>query len=147
MTEKVISTLYRYKTNGSNPYDTFFVPGEDVDDFIGGIASELINGEVVYHIYDVDETLFNHPFVTWWDKKVFENDAVIVKLPPDKGRKINWKSRNRGGGVRHKNFDKSATKPYKPYTETPKKTPKPDVKQVNEPPLGIMGIFKKEDLQ
>jgi len=147
MSEKIISTLYRYKTTISNSYDPFFVSGEDVDDFIGGIASELINGEVVYHIYDVDETLFNHPFITWWDKKVFENDAVVVKLPAGKSRNINWKSRNRGGGVRHKNFDKSATKPYKPYTETPKKTPKPDIKQINEPPLGIMGIFKKEELK
>jgi hypothetical protein len=147
MTEKIISTLYRYKTIGSHPYDAFFVPGESTDDLIGGLATEIINGEVVYHIYDVDETVFNHPFVTWWDKQVFENDAVVVKLPTDKASRINWKSRNRGGGVRHKNFDKAATKPYKPYTETPKKKPQSTAKKVDEPPMGIINIIKKEELE
>ena len=124
MTDKITTILYRYKLiNGSNIYDTFFVPNEDVDNFIGGIATEINKGEIIYQIYDVaDETVFSHPWVSWWDKKVIENEVTLIKLPSEKGRNINWKSRNRGGGVRHKNFDKSATKPYKSYTETPKKT-------------------------
>ena len=159
MTNKITTTLYRYKTvnsceykndGGASHYDTFNIPGENIDDLIGGIALEIINSEVVYHIYDVaDESVFNHPSVIWWDKKVFENEATITKLPTKNGKTVNWRSRNRGGGVKHKNFDKNATKLYYPETERPVSTPKakPKANQNTEPPGGIMGIFKPEDLK
>ena len=34
----------------------------------------------------------------------------IIKLPRGPARPVNWYSRNRGGGVKHKNFDTSDTK-------------------------------------
>jgi hypothetical protein len=40
-----------------------------------------------------------------------KNITKLERVEP-KGSGINWKSRNRGGGVRHKNFDKAATKIY-----------------------------------
>lgn len=146
MADKMITTLYRYKLQGSHLYDAFFVPGESIDDLIGGVASEIINSEVVYHIYDLtDETLLNHPWVIWWDKKVIEKEVMITKLPSEKGTKINWKSRNRGGGVKHKNFDKTDAKLYYKETEKPKKLKNKTSKKINEPPKGIVNIIKKED--
>jgi len=146
MTDKITSVFYRYKLQGSNSYDCFFVPGEQIDDLIGGVASEIINGEVVFHIYDLsDETMLNHPWVTWWDKKIIEKEVVLTKLPTKKGNKINWKSRNRGGGVKHKNFDKTDAKLYYKETErviNPKSKPP---KKVEEPPMGIINIIKKEE--
>ena len=41
-----------------------------------------------------------------------EKNIIKLKRIEPKGSGINWKSRNRGGGVRHKNFDKSPTKIY-----------------------------------
>ena len=157
MTNKITTTLYRYKTvysckkdGGARQYEIFNIPGENIDDLLGGIALEIINGEVVYHIYDVaDESVFNHPSVIWWDKKVFENEETITKLPTKNGKTVNWRSRNRGGGVKHKNFDKNAAKLYYPETERPVSTPraKPKANQNTEPPGGIVGIFKQEDLK
>ena len=42
---------------------------------------------------------------------VEKNTIKLERIEP-KGSGINWKSRNRGGGVRHKNFEKAATKIY-----------------------------------
>jgi len=41
-----------------------------------------------------------------------EKNIIKLERVEPKGSGINWKSRNRGGGVRHKNFDKAATKIY-----------------------------------
>lgn len=37
-------------------------------------------------------------------------DQKIIKLPRGPSKPVNWYSRNRGGGVRHKNFDTASTK-------------------------------------
>ena len=42
---------------------------------------------------------------------VEKNIIKLERIEP-KGSGINWKSRNRGGGVRHKNFEKADTKIY-----------------------------------
>ena len=152
MTEKITTTLYRYKLlTSSTAFDTFYVPGERVDDLIGGFASDVDanDEEVIFHIYDVaDESVFNHPWVIWWDKQLIENEITLTKLPTKKGRNVSWKSRNRGGGVKHKNFDKTDAKLYYKETEKPtkklNKPNKPIPKTITEPPGGIMGIFKKE---
>jgi len=41
-----------------------------------------------------------------------EKNIIKLERVEPKGSGINWKSRNRGGGVRFRNFDKSATKIY-----------------------------------
>ncbi len=162
MTEMMKTSVYRYsirnieasswKSEFENlppeERDYYLCHSDEIDDLIGGVAHSINydNHHVVYQIYDIqDESVFDHPSVLWWTKEVIENEVTVTKLPAGGGRNINWKSRNRGGGVRHKNFDKAATKPYKPYTETPKQN-KEQAKVVNEPPKGIMSIIKKEDL-
>jgi hypothetical protein len=152
MTEKITTTLYRYKVSAQiQPYhfdDTlfFYHRDEQIDELIGGVAFGINEGHIVFHIYDVDESLFTHPWVIWWDKQVIENEVTITKLPTKKSRNVSWKSRNRGGGIKHKNFDKSDAKLYYSETERPPKKPnKPIAKTITEPPMGIMGIIKKED--
>ena len=46
-------------------------------------------------------------------EEVEVKSGSFVKLPPGKPQKTNWKSRNRGGGVKHKNFDKNDAKVYR----------------------------------
>lgn len=41
-----------------------------------------------------------------------EEKIIQLKRAEPRGSGVNWKSRNRSGGVRHKNFEKSATKIY-----------------------------------
>ena len=43
---------------------------------------------------------------------VIEEKIIQLKRIEPRSSGINWKSRNRSGGVRHKNFDKVATKIY-----------------------------------
>ncbi len=162
MTEMMKTSVYRYSVRDVtasgwmsdflivplNERDYYLDSGDEIDDLIGGVAHSINtdNHHIVYQIYDVkDESVFEHPSILCWSKEVIENEVTVTKLPTGSSRNINWKSRNRGGGVRHKNFDKAATKPYKPYTETPKQN-KPQAKAVNEPPMGIMSIIKKEDV-
>jgi hypothetical protein len=149
MAEKFITTLYRYTL--SNCKGTQIFSFDMNERLIGGFPFEIQNGHIVYHVYDIDESLLNNSSVIWWDKKIIENESIITKILPEKSEKINWKSRNRGGGgkrVRHKNFDKSAAKLYYKKTERPetlKKSNKSTSKTIIEPPMGIMGIIKKED--
>jgi hypothetical protein len=147
MTEKIITTLYRYKLEYTDAFAVLNIPGEYIDNLIGGAPLEINGLEVIFHIYDVaDESVFNHPWVIWWDKKVIENEITLTKLPTKNARNVNWKSRNRGGGVKHKNFDKTDAKLYYKETEKPtKKLNKPIPKTIIEPPGGIMGIFKNEN--
>jgi hypothetical protein len=161
MTEMMKTIVYRYSVRDAivsgwlsdflivppEQRDYYLNPEDEIDSLIGGVAHSINhdNHHVVYQIYDIqDESVFDHPSVLWWTKEVIEKEVTVTKLPTGGSRNINWKSRNRGGGVRHKNFDKAATKPYKPYTETPKQNKEQD-KVVNEPPKGIMSIIKKED--
>ena len=153
MTETIKTTIYEYSlhdvTASHSPFGEYYLNSEDEQDsFIGGVAIGIdkANHHVIFQIHDVDEKLFHHPYVIQWSKRVLENEVTLIKLPTKPGRTVNWKSRNRGGGVRHKNFDKTATKPYKPYTEMPKKE-KTINKIVLEPPMGIMSIIKKEQTE
>ena len=149
MTEKITTTLYRYKLECTDAFAVLNIPGEYIDDLIGGAPLEINDVEVIYHIYDVaDESVFNNPSVIWWDKQLIENEVTLTKLPTKKGRRVSWKSRNRGCVVKHKNFDRTDDKLYYKETEKPKPKSKPDKpiqKTIVEPPMGIMGIIKKEN--
>jgi hypothetical protein len=47
-------------------------------------------------------------------EKEVDIEEKTIKLEPGKPKNTNWKSRNRGGGVTHKNFDQKTTKIYPP---------------------------------
>lgn len=159
MTDKITTTIYNYTIRGNYATDYRSVPiaveeGNALwvdyplqrDEIIGGpcVGIKRDTLELIYQVYDVDESVFNHSHVTWWDKKVVENEVTITKLPTQKKKPISWKSRNRGGGVKHKNFDKTDAKLYYPETVKPPTPDKPTQKIINEPPMGIMNIIKKE---
>ena len=82
------------------------------DEIIGGICKAIKEDtlELIYEIWEIDENKFKHPSVSDYKKVEIEVEPKVTKLPPGKTKKINWKSANRGGGVKHKNFDKKATK-------------------------------------
>ncbi len=118
------NTVYRYTIHGNYAadYSSLGIPVEGNglwvdrhlrrDEIIGGVCSEIKKNtlELIYEIWEIDENKFKHPSVSNYRKVEIEVEPKIVKLPPGKSKKINWKSANRGGGVKHKDFDKKATK-------------------------------------
>lgn len=93
-------------------YDFWVVPPLRSDEIIGGVCKAIKEDtlELIYEIWDIDENKLKHPSVSAYQKVEIEVEPNVVKLPTGKPKKINWKSANRGGGIKHKNFDKQATK-------------------------------------
>jgi len=82
------------------------------DEIIGGVCKAIKEDtlELIYEIWEINENKFKHPSVSNYQKVEIEVEPKVIKLPPGKPKKINWKSANRGGGIKHKNFDKQTTK-------------------------------------
>ena len=121
----MINTAFRYTISGNYATDYRDLPvavaeGNGLwiphslqrDEIIGGICKTIKEDtlELIYEIWEIDENKFKHPSVSNYQKIEIEVESKIVKLPPGKSKKTNWKSANRGGGVKHKNFEKAATK-------------------------------------
>jgi hypothetical protein len=69
------------------------------DEIIGGVCKEIKEDtlELIYEIWEVDENKFKHPSVSSYKKVEIEVESKLVKLPPGKPKKIQWKSGNKGG--------------------------------------------------
>jgi hypothetical protein len=119
------NTVYRYTVRGNYATDyrniaVAVAEGNGLwvdhplrrDEIVGGICKAIKEDtlELIYEIWGIDETKLQHPSVSAYKKVEIEVEPKVVKLPPGKPKKTNWKSANRGGGVKHKNFDKQATK-------------------------------------
>ena len=119
------NTVYRYTVSGNYAVDyrNLHIAVEEgnglwvdaplrKDEILGGVCKAVKEDtlELIYEIWQIDESKFNHPSITNYKKVEIEVEPKIVKLPPGKPKKTNWKSANRGGGIKHKNFDKQATK-------------------------------------
>jgi hypothetical protein len=118
------NTVYRYTIRGNYAADcrSLGIPVEGNglwvdrplrrDEIIGGVCKAIKQDtlELIYEIWEIDENKLKHPSVSNYQKVEIEVEPKIVKLPSGKPKKTNWKSANRGGGVKHKDFDKKATK-------------------------------------
>ena len=119
------NTVYRYTISGAKAQDyrnleiavlngdSLFIPTPlRRDEVLGGMCKAVKEDtlELIYEIWEIDENKFKHPSVSSYKKVQIEVEPKVVKLPPGKPKKTNWKSPNRGGGIRHKNFDKQSTK-------------------------------------
>jgi hypothetical protein len=119
------NVVYRYTIRGNYATDyrniaiavaegngLFVDPSLTRDEIIGGVCKAIKEDtlELIYEIWEIDENKLKHSSVSAYQKVEIEVEPKVVKLPPGKPKKTNWKSANRGGGVKHRNFDKQATK-------------------------------------